>query len=151
MQEKLYYHGTWDAMGILEKGFSLDYVGENRGNYGALGVGIYLASTSNYASEYRPCVIACEITCEIVPFEKACQTVGLEMSSDGWVLWDKSRERVHSERLSRAFTAAGIQVVQLEEEVCVFDPRHITILSSSRDASWDVIRDRLYGIPSEYD
>lgn len=127
----LLYHGTGfhNAFHITRYGFDLTRIGENRSNYGAMGIGVYFAPSEYAAYGYGNFIVECDITCAILSWSEACVQADLAglANLDGWQRWDLCKSRRWSERISLAMQRHCIGAV-CNEEVCVYDTNLIRLV-----------------------
>jgi len=121
------YHGTNAASSIKKSGFDLSRISENKGNFGAMGVGIYFTTWEQTAYSYgNECIIA-EIDDSLIQdFDESTKHLDLPVS--GMDRWDASSDRSWSERISDQMLSKDIKASIDDSEVAVYDMSIIRIV-----------------------
>lgn len=122
------YHGTNAASSIMKNGFDLSHISENKGNFGAMGIGVYCATWEQTAYSYGNECIIVEIDDDLIQdFDKSTKHLDLA-EKDGFDRWDASVDRSWSEKISKEMRKRGIKATMDDSEVCVYDPSIIKIV-----------------------
>jgi|SRR5580765_265672 len=121
------YHGTNAASSIKRNGFDLSRISENKGNFGALGIGAYFTTWEQTAYSYGNECIIVEIDDNLIQdFDESTKHLDLPIS--GIDRWDASSDRSWSERISGEMISKGIKASIDDSEICVYDPSVIKIV-----------------------